>query len=225
MGGSGGSSIVSGSGGTADGGSAGAAGTSDGCPGAAGAGIGAAQGTVLFFDDFEEGAASNWIRSPNNVGDWSIVCDDSLVYRQNTQTDDFRVSVAGSVDWTDQVVEARVKVLSFATGSPSYLVGVYGRFKDLDNHYYVALRYDGRIGIRMKLNGSNTTLDGTAVDAGITTDTWYVVKLEIIGSTLNAYIDGALLATATESSIPSGGVAVGATNSTAEFDDVRVTAP
>ncbi len=206
-------------------GAAGASGGSDDCPSAAGAGIGPAQGTVLFFEDFEEGAAANWIRSPNTMGDWSIVCDGSLVYRQNTQTDEFRVSVAGSMDWTDQVVEARVKVLSFASGGPADLVGLYGRFKDLDNHYYVALRNDGRIGIRMKLSGSSTTLDGTAVDAGITTNTWYVVKLEIIGSTLNAYIDGALLATATESSIASGAVAVGATNSKAEFDDVRVTAP
>ena len=189
------------------------AGTQGGAAGAPG---------VLLFDDFEDGDSVGWTES--TTGDWSIVTDGSLVYRQGTTSNTFRVAYAGDATWTDQVVEAKVKVLGFVEGSTSNLVGVYARFKDINNHYSVALRYDGKIAIRRRLNGSNNSITGGAT-AGIVTDRWISVKFEAIGSTLNAYIDGALRASVVDCSIPAGGVAVGTTNSTAEFDDIRVTLP
>jgi pectate lyase len=55
--------------------------------------------------------------------------------------------------------------------------------------------------------------------------TWYTVKLEIKGSTLNAYLDGGLMDTATDTSLTSGAIGVGIVNGSAQFDDVKVTAP
>jgi hypothetical protein len=203
---------------------------STGCP-SAGAGAGGAAGASgaagapAFFDGFDDGNASGWIRSPNTPGDWAIVCDGGYVYRQSTLAPQLHVAAASGASWTDQIVQARVKVLSFGGGGASDAVGVYARFKDLSNHYYVALRNDGRIAIRMTVGGAGTTLPGTAISAGIVSGTWYTIKLSAVGSTLQAYVDGVLKATATDTSIADGGVAVGATNCTAEFDDVRVTIP
>jgi pectate lyase len=221
--GTGAAANVGGSGGTAGMGGAVAAGGTGG--GAAGGGSGGSPAGALFADDFETPAftMSEWF--PNTAaGDWSIVTDGSNVYRQGVLTNEFRVASAGDVAWTDLAIEARVKVLQFGGQSTSYLVGIYARFRGLDDHYYVALREDGRVAIRAKLQGSNTTL-GSAVDAGIVPNTWYTVKLEVIGTTINAYLDGALVVSASDAGIAAGAVGLGTSNSTAQFDDVRVTAP
>ena len=56
-------------------------------------------------------------------------------------------------------------------------------------------------------------------------NTWYTVKLEVMGSTLRAYLNGALQSTIADCVIPAGGVGVGASGATIVFDDVRVTVP
>ena len=216
---SGGSAATGGSGGRS-GGSGGAGGSVGSGGTAAGAG-GSAPGQVLFFDDFE-GASMGWASSPPTG--WSVVSDGTKVYEQATLDTEFRVSSAGDAGWTDQIVEARVKVLAFTGSSTSYLAGVYARFKDLDNHYYVALQSDGQFKIKKKSAGNNTSISSGATTK-VSLNTWYAIKLAVIGSTLTAYLDGVQVLTATDSDIAAGGVAVGTKNATAEFDDVRVTAP
>jgi pectate lyase len=57
------------------------------------------------------------------------------------------------------------------------------------------------------------------------TDTWYTLRLEVVGSSLKAYLDDTLMLEATDEQITSGGVAVGARHVNVHFDDVKVTAP
>jgi pectate lyase len=152
------------------------------------------------------------------------VADGSNVYKQGTLDTTFRVSAAGNVNWTDQVVEAKVKVLAFTGSSSSYLVGIYARFKDLDNHYYVALDSYGAVKIRKKTSGNNTSITSEA-PTPYALNTWYTIKLEVIGSSLKAYVDGIPVLVATDTEIAAGGIALGTKNATAEFDDVRVTGP
>jgi hypothetical protein len=190
--------------------------------GSSGAGTGgAATNQILFSDDFE-GSAKSWISVPSDG--WSIVSDDTKVFRQGTLDNQFRISSAGDVAWTDQAVEARVKVLAFTGSSTSYLAGVFARFKDLDNHYFVALQSDGHLKIKKKVGGSSTSVSSQA-DATIAAGTWYTVKFTVKGSTLTADLDGKQVLTVNDSDIPSGGFAVGTKNATAEFDDVKVTTP
>jgi hypothetical protein len=180
---------------------------------------GATPNQSLFTDDFE-GSAKNWISAPSDG--WSVVSDDTKVFRQGTLDTQFRVSSGGDAAWTDQAVEARVKVLAFTGSSTSYFAGVFARFKDLDNHYFVALQSDGHLKIKKKAGGSSTSVSSQA-DATIQAGIWYTVKLTVKGSTLTAYLDGKQVVTASDSDIPSGGVALGTKNATAEFDDVKVT--
>jgi hypothetical protein len=190
--------------------------------GSSGGGAGAATANQSLFSDDFEGTAKNWISVPSDG--WSVVSDGTKVFRQGTLDNEFRVSSAGDAAWTDQAVEARVKVLAFTGSSTSYLAGVFVRFKDLDNHYFVALQSDGHVKIKKKSAGSSTSVSSQA-DATIAPGTWYTVKLAVKGSTLTAYLDGKEVLTATDADIPSGGFALGTKNATAEFDDVKVTTP
>ena len=220
-GGTGGGPSAGGASGTGGAGGVVTGGTGGGGPG----GTGGAAGNQLFADDFEspEYTLDEWF--PNSVAtDWTIVPEVSNVYQQGAMSNVLRISSAGDAGWTDQAIEVRVKPLAFGGQGTSYLVGVYARVRSVDDFYYVALREDGRIAIRSKVAGENTTL-GSAVDAGIVPNTWYTVKLEVIGATINAYLDGALLVTASDSNIAMGAVGLGTTNATAQFDDVRVTLP
>ncbi|HWA73260.1 MAG TPA: hypothetical protein VG937_13020 [Polyangiaceae bacterium] len=216
------------SGGSGKGGSGGASGggtLSTGGQSGGNGGSGGATG-VLFSDNFETGNASAW--TPSTSGDWSVVTDGTLVYRQNTVENSLRAVSVGSAAWQNQAVQARVKVLSFGgtSTSSSYFVGVYARYVDENNHYYIALRSDGRISIRRKVAGSNSSI-GSAITPGdlITTGKWYTVKLEVSGTTLKAYIDGVLYDTVTDTSFASGKAGLGTNNASAVFDDFVVTSP
>jgi hypothetical protein len=125
------------------------------------------------------------------------------------------------------VVEAKVKILTLATGSTRYFVGVCGRVRDANNRYCLALRSDGKIAIRKVLNGSETSGAAVNVLDGITLNTWYTARLQIVGSALIGmlYLNGAQVAVATDTdaSIAAGGIMLGTQNGTAEFDDVVVT--
>jgi hypothetical protein len=180
----------------------------------------------LFSDNFEAGTASAW--TPNSSGDFSVASDGSFVYRQGTVVNALRVASAGSAAWQNQSVQARIKVLAFGgtTASSSYFAALYARYTDENNHYYVALRSDGKISIRRKIAGSNASI-GSAITPGqlIAAGTWYTVKLEVIGTTLNAYVDGVQYDSVTDSSFAAGKIALGSTNASVVFDDVVVSQP
>jgi hypothetical protein len=193
--------------------------------GAAGSGGGPGDGSTLFEDDFESGKATRW--TPNVAADFSVVTDGTFVYREGTVVNALRVASAGDAAWTDQAVQARVKILAFsATTSASFFSAVFARYVDEDNHYYVALRSDGKLAIRRKLAGSNSSITSAITPAtALVVDRWYTIKLEIVGTTLKGYFDGALFATVTDASIAAGKVAVGTVNASSVFDDVVVTDP
>ena len=201
--------------------SGGSVGTSGGKAGSAGSPAsagGPAAGTLLFSDDFETGMAGTWV---NAGGTWAIVTDGSKVYAQQaTGTGStLLTSSNGMPTWTNQSVQARVKVLAFGGQGASYFAAIYARYSNT-GYYALTLRSDGRVAIRK----GNSTI-GNPAPAGIVAGTWYTVRFDVIGPTLNAYVDGVLKATETDSTIAAGGIALSAVNATAEFDDVKVTAP
>ncbi|MES1177137.1 MAG: family 16 glycoside hydrolase [Myxococcales bacterium] len=202
-------------GGGAPAGGAAGAGTAGG--GTAGGGS-AGSGSVLFSDDFEDGNANGWTASN---GTWAIATDGSKVYSQTGTGTGSTVlmSSAGTASWTNQIIEAKIKVKAFGGSSTSYFAAIYGRYNGTD-YYSLTLRSDGKIAIR-----KNTTTLGSAVAAGIVGGTWYTVRLEIVGSSLKAYVNGALVDTETDATLSAGRIAVGTVNTTAEFDDIKVTTP
>jgi hypothetical protein len=202
------------SGGTSSAGTTGSAGTL----GIAGSGAGGLSGTVLFSDDFEDGLTDKWVTSG---GTWAIATDGTKVYTQTaTGTgSSLLVSAAGSTTWTDQIVEAKIKITAFGGQSTSYFAGIFARYNG-STYYSVLLRSDGKLVIR-----DGTSSISNAVAASIVTGTTYTVRFELVGSSLKAYLNGVLQASVTDATHTSGGIAIATVNATAEFDDIKVTAP
>jgi len=207
------------------GGTTGTAGTA-GTTGAAGRGgtTGSAGtggiGMQLFADDFENGIA-DWII--NGDATFTATTDGSRVMNINSTMTKISAAANGSTAWTDQVLQARIKINSFNGSSTSYLAGLAGRMTDATHYYYVALRSDGKMAIRIN-NDGNTSLS-SAIDTGIVTGTWYTVKFSLIGPTLTAFINGTQMAQVSNATLTNGGVGLIVENANAVFDDVVVTAP
>jgi hypothetical protein len=252
-GGSSGTGGSSGNGGSAGSGGSGGSGggtggSSPGTGGSAGTGggtgactappfDGGAPGTVLLSDDFEDGNADGWLNSQTSttgVSRWGVGSSDagSRTYSETGALDStIYVAVNGSRVWTDVSIEAKVRILSIGGSSSSNFAGVCARFSDLDNFYCAGLRTDGRIGFRSRVGGTSTTLGSAiTVTPAITTNVWYTIRLEVRGTTLNAFYNGSATPVDTYAILPSeciasGGVALAVSNVTAEFDDVKVTVP
>jgi hypothetical protein len=184
---------------------------------------GGAPSLAAFFDDFESGAVSKWTTT---LGTWAIVDDGSKVYEQSLQENKLQIAIANDACIADQVIDAKVKIIGFKGQSNSYVAALFGRVLSPTTHYLLALGSDGKLALRKRVNSTSTgaTAIGTAVTTAITTGTWYDVHFEIVGTSLKGCL-GAVCVTGTDSSIASGSVAVGTVNTSARFDDVRVTLP
>ena len=234
-GGSGGSAGKAGSAGTSNGGSATGGSTGLGCSveasggaaasdgGAGGASAGGAGSVSLFFDDFEAGTATKWTTT---LGTWAIVDDDSKAYEQSLQENKLQLAIATGSCFADQIIDARVKITGFKGQSNSYVAALFGRVLSPSTHYLLALGSDDKLALRKRVNSSSTgaSIIGSAVAFTFAQDTWYDVHFEIIGANLKGCI-GAVCVAGVDSSIMAGGVALGTVNTSARFDNVRVTAP
>ncbi|HVV48384.1 MAG TPA: hypothetical protein VHO06_01880, partial [Polyangia bacterium] len=166
----------------------------------------------------------------NGTGTAMTATDGSTVYELSNPMSKVFLSANGSVDWTDVVVQARIKILSFNGSSSSYYAGLCARVEDANDYYCVVLRSDGSVSIRGDIAGSSGSI-GSSASYGVTTGTWYTVQLEIVGSTITASINGTPVlpksgsGAITDASIDHGGVGLVVDNGVAEFDDVSVTTP
>jgi hypothetical protein len=175
-----------------------------------------------FLDDFEDGnfTVPSWIDAdPTLGGMWSVRPDGATqVFTQSAPVSDWVISVSGDYRWTDQVVEAKVKF----TSAPG-MIGIFARFMDTRNYYFLYL--DGaNIILRKRVNNSSTNL--LKIKTVTAMGTWYTLKLSIVGTMLVGYLDGTMLVSATDVDLAAGGIAVGTSDSaTGAFDDVSVTQP
>jgi hypothetical protein len=180
------------------------------------AGIGpAAHADALLADDFNDGNAAGWSLSG---GSWSVVTDGSPAYRQATTGTERARAFAGSSSWTDYSVQARVKPLAF-NGSDR-LVGVAARAVSATKMYRLALTNGNRAELQA-VNGSSVTVLG-AVSLGVSTGSWYTLRLESSGSTIRGFVNGTQVAAGTSSLTSNGRMALVTTYASAVFDDVAV---
>jgi pectate lyase len=173
-----------------------------------------ARAETLFSDDFADGALDGWTTSG---GTWSVAADGTPVARQSGTSGDAR-ALAGTATWTDYSVQARVKALSF-NGSDRF-VALLARAQSATSYYYLSLRSGNTVQLKKLVNGTGTTLSSTAFT--VSTNTWYTLRIEVSGTTLRGFVNGALVGTATDSQFSSGRTGLATFNATASFDDVSV---
>lgn len=171
--------------------------------------------TVLFSDDFEDGVANGWTVYQ---GSWSVATDGTRVYRQAGLSSKYR-SAAGSSAWTDYAVQARVKPTAW-NGSDRF-TALAARFRDGRNTYLLALRSSNRVALLRIVAGSTTTLASTSFS--VTLNTWYTLRLEVNGTSLRGFVNGAQLLSATDGTFATGRVGGATDYSATNFDDFVVT--
>jgi hypothetical protein len=135
-----------GSAGSSAGGTSGASGTAGASTG--GSGNAMCGASVVFCDDFEDGNSTGWTKSG---GTWSVIDDaGDSVYQGGNASEE---SYAGEAAWTDQTVEANVKVASFGGTSDSYRAGIMARHSGSSAFYVFALGGDGNLTLRSGISG------------------------------------------------------------------------
>ncbi|MDT0531477.1 right-handed parallel beta-helix repeat-containing protein [Micromonospora sp. DSM 115977] len=173
-----------------------------------------AHADTLFSDDFSDGNSSGWTASG---GSWSVTGDSARALRQGGTSSDAR-SLAGTSSWTDYSVQATVRPTAF-NGSNRF-VALLARVQSSTSYYYLALRSNNTVELKRLSGGSATTLDTAALS--VDTGTTYTVRLDVAGGSLKGYVNGALLAEATDTSYANGRIGVATFYASADFDDVRV---
>jgi pectate lyase len=169
---------------------------------------------TLLSDDFEDGNSNGWSKSG---GTWSVVSDGSQAYRQSGTSSDAR-SLAGSTTWTDYSVQARVKPTGF-NGSNRY-AGLIARAQSSSNYYALVVTASGGVQLVKRAGGDPIVL-GSGVGAG-GTGVWSTLRLDVAGSSLRGYVNGALAVSATDSTFGAGRAGVAASYASVTVDDVAV---
>jgi hypothetical protein len=191
-------------------------------------------GTVLYSDDFSGdkpgGMANGWIAdtidSDPTKGTFSVVSDNGNLALQGAATgSDFIMDIGGDASWTDYTFQVDIKMMS---GS-SFEFGVFGRFalgSDKGNYYEAYMDDSGAVQLRVRLNGSTTTL-GTkskSTTGNAQLNTVYTFKLDMHGGVITVSVNGvARVSMAMDTTLSTGGIGLIVNNGTAEFDNVYVT--
>ncbi len=190
-------------------------------------------GGIVLVDDFEDGNLGAWrTTDKNDAGmqdsDWSVIQGDTgSVYSEGALDDsEWHIAYAGVDAITDQIVEARMRVVDFYGATPSYVAALFARYDpSTDSGYFLALRGDGSVIIRKRVHGKSASW-ASGVDANIVPGVWHTVRLEVLGDTANAFLDGELVYSVIDSDpIAAGTAALGTYGATIEVDSILLAQP
>lgn len=133
-------------------------------------------------------------------------------------------AVAGPTEgYRDQTIRARMRATQFS-GADRWF-GLIGRYVNASNYYYLTVRSSNNISLRKLTNGAISTLDTATMPVAV--NTWYDLRLEVVGTQLRAYVNGRLLLEATDTGPPhvSGRYGVGSFKTAAQADDFLAIQP
>jgi hypothetical protein len=179
------------------------------------------------------------------AGEWDLTVDQGNTVLEQTAFISTPSFVSAGVNtWTDQTIQVRVKLHSVGGDGSATVCGrftVTGTATPPNIGAYcmeissgAGAGNVGSITVTKLASGVVPTILGSpATSLAIALDTWHSYKLTISGgtsgATIKAYLDGATTASVQvlDSSAvqTAGGVALGAANAQAEFDDLLVTTP
>jgi hypothetical protein len=191
------------------------------------------EGEILLWSDFEQGTTdgwrtADWTDAGTEDPDWSVFLGNtSYVYSEGSLDNrEWHIAFTGSAAVADQIVEARMRVVEFYEAAPSFGAALFARYDPhTDSGYFVALRGDGSVIIRKRLLGKNASWKSGA-SAGIVPGAWYTVRLEALGDTVHAFLDGNLVYSVVDSDpLATGTAALGSYGATIEVDRIFLAKP
>jgi hypothetical protein len=182
----------------------------------------------LFGDAFHFANPTTWIRTGD--GTWidppEEPSDPDYPDPYANQRNFSQTSTAGGarahtgVATADQIVQTRVRP---NTLTPTGWFGVMARYTDDGNYYYLKVGAAGEASIRKLVNGAIFEL--ARAPFPISANTWYTLRLEVVGDQLRAYLNDRFVMEATDSSHATGKYGLVTYRAAATFDDVDVSEP
>jgi len=169
---------------------------------------------TLFFDDFADGNDDGWEKL---AGSWSV---QNQEYTTSLSGDHvWSVSAVGDVNWTDYIFEVDLKGVAGVDKCVAF------RFTDMDNHYGVNIRSDfaGQDQVLLTKNLNGTPSELQVVDYPSQNNTWYHLKVVVIGDNIKVSVDDNLLIdyTDTGTTLTQGRIALVGWTGEVGIDEVR----
>jgi|HigsolmetaAR203D_1030402.scaffolds.fasta_scaffold01018_17 Uncharacterized protein conserved in bacteria len=161
--------------------------------------------------------ATRW---STDIGVWSANVTDNQQLVQQDLSGDARA--VARVDAQDQIVQARVRATAFAAGQGRWF-GLIARYRDAGNYYYLKVSSDNTVSLRKLVDGTIQELDAATLP--VSAGTWYTLRLEAVGSSVRAYVNGRVLVEASDTSHPSGRYGAVTYKAAAIFDDLTAWEP
>ena len=173
---------------------------------------------ALIQDDFEDRNVAEWTQIPGSVV--SVPFNGlSAFYRQSSVAADAG-SLRTGVDMRNQAIEAEVVARSVAAGAGERWFGLTVRQTDPDNLYFLTLRNNNTISLRKRVNGVVTVLQSNSM--AVLLNRRYKLRLEAIGSRINAYVDGQLRINVTDRSLRGGTMGLRMFRTATDYDNVVI---
>lgn len=166
----------------------------------------------FFQDDFESGASS-WTA---DGGSWEVHDDPEggMSYRQTAQTGGAS-SISGDGSWTDYNLAVEIDSAQLDDGA----VGLLARWADADNYYAARVTAD-QVELSRTVAGRSTVLATAPYDGG---SDGVLLEMELRTDFIKVYVDHHLIVSTADSTLTAGKVGLATWETTAAFDDVRVT--
>src|SRR5262249_49081412 len=141
------------------------------------------------------------------------------VYQQsNLGSSDARSWYTPGSTFTNYSVQARVKPLAF--GASTRFVALNARVQSATSEYRLALLDSNQAQLQTVSSGSGTVLGSTALT--VTTGTWSSLQIQVSGTSVTGFVNGAQIGSGTSSTFGSGTVGFATFHATASFDDLLV---
>jgi len=174
---------------------------------------GEASATTLFFDDFNGGADAAW---GNEYGDWRV-SGDSYISLSRKSLNPTYSSITTLPALTDFAVDLDINGLEHG--------GVFFRSSNRDNGIALIVRSNGTLYWHRRWNGfwGDKLSEATGV-SGLTLGADLSLRVEVIGSTYSAYVNGSSIASTVliNGTYSGGRVALYDYSDAMTFDNVRI---
>ena len=178
---------------------------------------------ILYAADFTSAGGPTDLWSFTGTGLWQNVASGSnRVFAQSSVASTARAVIGVPTD--DQTVEVRARPTTFAgIGGGDRWFGVMARYVDDSNYYYLTLRNTNSVSLRKVVNGAITELG--AYSLPITLGTWYRLRIEAVGSQIRGFVNGVLVAEATDTAHARGAAGPITHRAAVDFDDYHAIQP
>src|SRR5690606_20671115 len=136
-----------------------------------------------FCDDFQDKVADGWTPSG---GTWAVLDDAGNGYYHGNGSEESVVSPS----WTDQTIEAKVRVTNFAGATNGHRGGLIARYMNCSSFYVFSVDGNGF----SSLLKSTSTLTGAGqcapvmIPGDITVTEWFDARMEVTGPAGNVII-------------------------------------